>query len=246
MNTTILKDDFKITSNFEQSPTKDSKGDENLRNKINENQEKIKRNFFDKMKFKELELEKNIAISTNFILIFISIFTFFILIGLCENFFSNLIAIFYPFISSLKSLETDTLDDDKMWLTYWVVFSFYFIVENIFGFILKKIPNYFFFKAGIFVYLHLPYTRGAELVYRKLIKTTFIKCERNVDQLISELQQDTKVISKNAKDLFNKQAIEITKKFNNSNNDLVINKDTCKDEKEVENYNKDPIQKKNQ
>lgn len=191
-----------------------------------------KTNFFDRMKLKAQEVEAKVGISTKLVLIIIGIASFFILIGVCENFFSNFIGVFYPLFGSIKSLETDTLEDDKMWLTYWVVFSLYFTIEMVIGFLLKNIPLYFFFKAGVFVYLYLPYTRGAEVIYKKFIKSTFIKCERNVDKLLTDLQHDTKNISKNAKDLFNKQANEVSNILNNN--------------EEETNKPKDPVIKKNE
>ncbi len=187
-----------------------------------------KSNFIDRMKLKAQEVEAKVGFSTKLVLIIIGIASFFILIGVCENFFSNFIGVFYPVFGSIKSLETDTLQDDKMWLTYWVVFSLYFTVEMVIGFLLKRIPLYFFFKAGVFVYLYLPHTRGAELIYTKLIKSTFIKCERNVDKLLTDLQHDTKNISKNAKDLFNKQASEVSNimDYNKNEDNNVTPKDS--------------------
>jgi receptor expression-enhancing protein 5/6 len=31
----------------------------------------------------------------------------------------------YPLIASVKAIETETLDDDKQWLTYWIIFVFF-------------------------------------------------------------------------------------------------------------------------
>ena len=195
-----------------------------------------KTNFFDNLKLKAQEVEAKAGITNRLVLSIIGIASLFILFGFCENFFSNFIGIFYPLFGSIKSLETDELEDDKMWLTYWVVFSLYFIIEMVIGFLLRKIPLYFLFKATIFVYLYLPYTQGAEIVYNKFIKSAFIKCERNVDKLLTELQDDTKNISKNAKDLFNKQASEVLN---------ILSSD--KNEKEESNVTpKDFVVKKNQ
>jgi receptor expression-enhancing protein 5/6 len=192
-----------------------------------------KLNFLDIIKSKAFEIEGKEGISKKLNLIVIGIASFLILIGFCENFFSNFIGVFYPLFGSLKALETDIIEEDKMWLTYWTVFSLYFAIEMIFGFLLKKIPLYFLFKIAFFVYLYLPQTRGAELIYKKLIKSTFIKCERNVDKLLNDLQYDTKNISKNAKDLFDKQSSEVFNIFNSSKN-------------EEETTPKDPVIKKNQ
>jgi receptor expression-enhancing protein 5/6 len=38
---------------------------------------------------------------------------------------SGLIGFMYPAYKSFKALESNSLDDDKFWLTYWTVYSFF-------------------------------------------------------------------------------------------------------------------------
>jgi receptor expression-enhancing protein 5/6 len=74
----------------------------------------------------------------------------------------------YPAYMSLKSLEAN--NDDVQWLTYWVVFSTYYIIESFLGPVVKLIPMYFYIKIAIIVYLYHPSTKGATLIYQQAIR----------------------------------------------------------------------------
>ncbi len=46
----------------------------------------------------------------------------------------------YPTYMSFKAIESKGTDDDKLWLTYWVVFGFFNIIETFTDVILYWIP----------------------------------------------------------------------------------------------------------
>ncbi len=71
---------------------------------------------------------------------------------------------------SFKAIESSNEADDSQWLTYWVVFSFVSIVENIAGFITEFIPFYFPLKVAFFVWLYHPKFMGAGMVYSQVMK----------------------------------------------------------------------------
>ena len=73
----------------------------------------------------------------------------------------------YPAYMSFKSIESsDTTDDDVQWLTYWVVFALFSIVENFMSFLVSWIPFYFAIKVCFFLWLYHPKFMGAGLVYK--------------------------------------------------------------------------------
>lgn len=80
----------------------------------------------------------------------------------------------YPFYMSLKAIETDDLDDDKQWLTYWIVFVLFKITENIADALVSFIPFYMFIKIGFLVWCCHPSFKGATLVYDAIIKAHII------------------------------------------------------------------------
>ena len=67
---------------------------------------------------------------------------------------SDLIAFVYPAYMSFKAVESAETTDDTQWLTYWVVFSVFSIVENITAFFVSWIPFYYFIKIGFFMWLY--------------------------------------------------------------------------------------------
>jgi receptor expression-enhancing protein 5/6 len=81
----------------------------------------------------------------------------------------DLLGFVYPAYMSFKSMDSGS-QDDTQWLTYWVVFSFLSIVENLMGFIVVLIPFYFWIKIGIIVWMYHPATRGAQVIYEQALR----------------------------------------------------------------------------
>jgi len=87
---------------------------------------------------------------------------------------SDLVIFFYPAYASFKAIESATQRDDTQWLTYWVVFSFFSIIENTMFFLVSWIPMYYALKMGVFLWLYHPNFMGAELVYQQVIRPNII------------------------------------------------------------------------
>ena len=54
----------------------------------------------------------------------------------------------YPMYQSLKALETTGTEDDRQWLTYWLLFAMLKIFEGATGVLLNMIPFYLLIKVG--------------------------------------------------------------------------------------------------
>jgi len=83
---------------------------------------------------------------------------------------TDLVSFVYPAYMSFKAIDSSNGADDTQWLTYWVVFSFVSIMENIAGFLTDFIPFYFPLKVAFFVWLYHPKFLGAGMVYSQVIK----------------------------------------------------------------------------
>jgi len=88
---------------------------------------------------------------------------------------------------SFKALETSGSGDDKQWLTYWVVYSLFTVLDTFIGFTLSFIPFYYFIKLAFFVYLFHPQTLGASVIYDKVIQPVLKKYEGDIDSGINRV-----------------------------------------------------------
>ena len=79
------------------------------------------------------------------------------------------ISVAYPTFMSVLALATDTSEDDRQWLTYWVVFGLVFAFESSVGEIFEFVPFYVVAKCILFLYLMHPRFRGATGVYNRFL-----------------------------------------------------------------------------
>ena len=83
---------------------------------------------------------------------------------------TDLFGFAYPAYMSFKAIESSETIDDTQWLTYWVVFGFFSIAENVMSFLIEWIPFYYMIKCAFFLWLYHPKFLGAGLMYKQLIK----------------------------------------------------------------------------
>lgn len=83
---------------------------------------------------------------------------------------SDILCFAYPAYMSFKAIESADTVDDTQWLTYWVVFAFFSICENVMSFLVAFIPFFFVIKLSFFAWLYHPKFMGAGLVYKQVIK----------------------------------------------------------------------------
>lgn len=101
------------------------------------------------------------------------LFTVLIFFNICAGFLTNFIGFIIPAYFSLAALETPQPQDDVQWLTYWVVFGFFSFIETFVSLVLYWFPFYYTFKTLAIIWLFLPQTQGAKLVYHRLLRPTF-------------------------------------------------------------------------
>lgn len=81
------------------------------------------------------------------------------------------IAVLYPAVHSIRAIETnDDGDDDKKWLTYWMVYGLLNVLETFFGFIFYFIPYWDWIRLGFFIWLLLPNFNGAKVLYDGVVR----------------------------------------------------------------------------
>lgn len=98
------------------------------------------------------------------------------------------ITVLYPAAKSIQALETQSTDDDKEWLTYWIIFGIFTLLDDFAGFILNMIPYYFWIKLVFFIYLFAPQTKGSLVIYNKVVKPLLDQYKDKIEGLISDIK----------------------------------------------------------
>ena len=98
------------------------------------------------------------------------------------------ITVLYPAAKSIQALETQSTDDDKEWLTYWIIFGIFTLLDDFAGFLLSMIPYYFWIKLAFFVYLFAPMTKGSQTIYNKVVKPLLDQYKDKIEGLISDIK----------------------------------------------------------
>ncbi len=124
-------------------------------------------------------------------------------IGFFERIITNLIGTVYPAYMTMKSIQSQN-DDDKYWLTYWVVFAFFSLVDVFSGFLMKLIPFYFILKIVFLVWLFMPNTQGCYYVYYFVIIKLFKQVEKDIDEATEKIGEYTKNIVNQGNEIFEK------------------------------------------
>jgi receptor expression-enhancing protein 5/6 len=83
---------------------------------------------------------------------------------------ANFATLVVPAYYSLLAIESPGKADDTHYLTYWVVYAFFSVIEFWSGVILYWIPFYWVFKTIFFLYLSLPFYNGSRWIYVSVVR----------------------------------------------------------------------------
>ena len=72
------------------------------------------------------------------------------------------------------SLETSHKDDDTQWLTYWVVFASFSVIESLSDIFISWMPFYWLGKCAFLVSCMSPMElNGSVVVYRQVLQNMY-------------------------------------------------------------------------
>lgn len=99
---------------------------------------------------------------------------------------SNIICVVYPFYMSLKVLYKNSQEENLLYLSYWIWYAIFALLENIriTYLILSFIPFYYYLKMMFFIYLYSPTMKGSLFLYHKLLLPLTLKLEHYESILI--------------------------------------------------------------
>jgi receptor expression-enhancing protein 5/6 len=135
---------------------------------------------------------------------------------------TNIVGVIYPGYMSLKALShsssQSSSNEDMLWLSYWIWYGLFTMIESISDVLLFWIPMYEFMKMGFYIYLYAPNTKGALFLYHKILQPLVIKLSLYEQQCLQNINQVKTIISDDSvKGTGNIDAINNSKNIRPSN-----------------------------
>ncbi|KAF2158096.1 putative membrane biogenesis protein [Myriangium duriaei CBS 260.36] len=103
-----------------------------------------------------------------------ALYFFLIFFNIAGEFLVNTAGFLIPGYYSLEALFTTTKSDDTQWLTYWVTYAFLTVLESAFNAV-YWFPFYYTFKFILILWMALPQTGGAKVVFNSFLSPLFAR-----------------------------------------------------------------------
>ncbi|KAI5627373.1 receptor expression-enhancing protein 3 [Silurus asotus] len=94
----------------------------------------------------------------------------------------------YPAYYSYKAVKTKNVKEYVRWMMYWIVFALYTVAETITDLSVAWFPLYYEIKIACVIWLVSPYTRGASVIYRKILHPLLTSKERGQGAITEKLR----------------------------------------------------------
>ena len=128
-----------------------------------------------------------------------------------SSYVTCLVGVLCPTYLSLKALDSPEADDDKYFLTYWVVYGLFSIFDVFTSFLINRIPFYYTFKLAFLIWMFMPNFKGSIYVYNVIIGPLFKKYEGKLDKGVEKIIQKGEKIKEKAIDTFEQNKDKILK-----------------------------------
>lgn len=103
-----------------------------------------------------------------------ALYFFLVFFNIAGEFLVNTAGFAIPAYYSLNALFSAGKSDDTQWLTYWVVYAFLTVFESAVNAV-YWFPFYYIFKFVLVLWMALPQTGGAQIVFRSFLQPVFAR-----------------------------------------------------------------------
>jgi len=128
----------------------------------------------------------------------LGVFALYMIVGHFAALVCNLVGFVYPAYASIQALESRSKDDDTKWLTYWVVFANFSVIEFWSDAIFSWFPFYWLAKIIFLVWCFAPVqSNGSVFVYNRIIRRFFLSNKSRIDEATSKIAEEVSKLTKN-------------------------------------------------
>jgi len=104
----------------------------------------------------------------------VGVYFFLVFFNIAGEFLVNFAGFLIPGYYSMGALFSASKTDDTQWLTYWVTYAFLTVFESAVN-ASYWFPFYYTFKFVLVLWMALPQTGGAQIIFRSLLQPVFAR-----------------------------------------------------------------------